>query len=343
MVKKLLKPSIVARNLDRVVMPNKDLSVDISNFTCNILIYFNLWLLVTGLFISIFGERRVMKTRISKIIVLVFGAIIFSAAAHAETIQMLGQSGKFSVGVEFEYRDSDIDIESGIVYWDIPPGSYNYTHEVTSEEFNSTKYLGVITFMPTPNISLMAKAGMAKPELCYLDTFLDEFDELLTDKWDYDGDSAFAWGGGIAWKALEVSNGINFSLSISYLQYDSDATVSINGIPRSTPDEYGYYSLGTSNIDVQEVEATIILSKTFGKMTPFIGVGYYYNTVDVTENVQLYDNDSLVDTGRDFGEFEDSGVEVPIGLDITINNHLRAGIGYKPFQKAGSLLINWVF
>jgi len=273
------------------------------------------------------------------------------AATVGNTAKVLGSPGGFSLGLEVDKTERDLDFDggSGTETTDgtvsdsgpfLDPGE-----SISDAEFESTRFFLKGTVGVASWLDLFVKLGMADADL----DFTIKEPGFADVKVVFDGDNDFAYGAG-AKAELGHWSGWRILADAQYLMYKVDGDVSSDGIDIASlaallvstgaSDSASYHAEAAVN----ELQLALYVAQTFGIWTPYGGVKYSNLEFEFKDNfTDVSGGTTVVETSN--ADFEASdNVGIFIGTEVEIIPKLTANLELRLIDEtAGTLGLNWRF
>jgi len=275
------------------------------------------------------------------------------AASVGNTAKTLGSAGRFSLGLEVEKTERDLDFDGGS-FTDTINGTVTDSgpfldpgESISDAEFESTRIFLKGTIGAASWLDFFVKLGTADADADFTIKETGFPDAKLA----FEGDNDLAYGVGAKAELGNVS-GWHILANAQYLMYQVDGDVSVNGIDIAsaiaTAVSSGFLNSGSydAEMKINELQLALYAAQTFGIWTPYGGLKYSNLEVefeDKTTTVFSGTTDLNVDTSKADFEAADN-VGILIGTDVEITPRLTANIELRFIDEtAGTLGVNWHF
>ncbi len=279
------------------------------------------------------------------------------AATVGNTAKVLGSSGSFSLGLEVDKTERDLDFDGGSFTQTTNgtvtgSGSFldlldllDLGESIPDAEFESTRIFLKGTVGAASWLDLFVKLGMADADV----DFTSRETGFPDVKFAFSGDNDFAYGAGAKAELGNVS-GWRIFADAQYLMYKVDGDLSLDGVDlASVLAELvadGVFDSGSYHAEaaVKELQLALYAAQTFGIWTPYGGVKYSNLEVDFEDNVTtvLGGTTSVRTANADFEASDNVGIL--IGTDVEIIPNLTANLELRFIDEtAGTLGVSWRF
>ena len=277
--------------------------------------------------------RKVMLTVIAAACLAVAGLASSAAADELGNPVKLTPKGQFSLGVSvnyvFEQKNKDYDLNRK--YGDGTSDSGRKEGKFKDDQY----YLLSLTYGLTDWLGVFAQAGVVRGGKS------SDYDKDTGYNWESSLDDQFVWGVGAKARAFKLDNGLTLDLAARYLRYDNrkvdDYTETNSG---AKADAYWWVD---EEIDYWQVDLNAVVSRSWGPVTPYVGIGYSHSEADLTgrwrdkEYIGEYiDYDATIKNDQPFAAL--CGVDIALGQGLALYAQ-----GYFVARTALSVGLSWSF